>query len=83
MKISSWRIPDSIRRRVAKADPSIPARALGRMFGISNNTVLNIRREYGIRINPRGGAKAAPCKTKGSIPWGLKKRGVRKLEWTE
>ena len=83
----SWRIPMETRREIAALSPTLSSRAVGERFGIDKRTVLNIRREFGVRIPSRGGeriwGKAMRVAAVGNPLrlWPIRPRGRRPLTW--
>lgn len=81
--MNAWRISDEVRRQIAATNPSIGRIDVAAMFGVSDRTVTNIRREFGVDMMKQGAQLVwgEHLHVKDGFAWPLRPRGVRPLAW--
>jgi hypothetical protein len=81
---NQWRIADELRAKIAAVSPEIGRRQVAAMFGVSDKTVGNIRREFGVVTHGRGARgiwNDVPTFFRSATTWPLRKQSPRPLEW--
>lgn len=85
-RVTTWRIPTAIRAEIAAQPASLSQSYLAELYGISKTSIQLIRREYGVKANPRGwppiwGGAKFHARGNLNIRWPFKPTGRRALEW--
>jgi hypothetical protein len=84
--MNTWRVPDELRAKIAAVPPSVGRRKVAAKFGVSENTVTNIRREFGVKMARQGGplfwgALRITARNTAKSSWPIRGMKPRPLAW--